>query len=252
MTISVGSNVAEDDADNGNSASASSVDLTVTVDNQKPTPTIGSVTGTKNAAFTINITFDESVTNFAASDITLAKQSGTAGGTVSSVTGSGTTYSATIAPSGEGTLRISIPAGGATDGAGNTSTASSNVDVTVDTEGPTPTITAPTTLQNGDFNVTINFGETVTGFLLNDITLSGTAQVGDKDLRIGSASSVLTLSPNTSGTVILDIAANVVTDAHGNGNKAAAQVTVTVDKDAPTPTITAPTTPQNGPFNVTV
>ncbi|MDE0426992.1 MAG: Ig-like domain-containing protein [Candidatus Poribacteria bacterium] len=67
--ISVGSNVAEDAAGNGNAASASTVDLTVTVDNKKPTPTLGSVTGTKNADFIVSITFDESVSNFAKSDI---------------------------------------------------------------------------------------------------------------------------------------------------------------------------------------
>ena len=136
VKISVGSNVAEDAAGNGNFASASSVDLTVTVDNQKPTPTIGSVSGTKSDDFKISITFDESVSNFGTSDISLSTQSGTAGGTVSSVTGSGTTYSATVSPTGEGTLRISVNAGAANDTAGNASKVSSNVDVTVDMEGP--------------------------------------------------------------------------------------------------------------------
>lgn len=172
VTISVGSNAAEDEAGNGNFASASSVDKTVTVDKKKPTPTIGSVSGTKNAAFMINITFDESVTDFAASDISLSKQSGTAGGTASGVTGSGTTYSATITPTGMGTLRISISAGAAEDGAGNASQASANVDVSVDTEGPTVTISAPTTDQNGAFDVTFTFSEAVTGFTTGDVTVS--------------------------------------------------------------------------------
>ena len=51
--------------------------------------------------------------------------------------------SAKITPSGTGTLRISVSAGAAEDDAGNASVASMNVDVSVDTEGPTPAITAP-------------------------------------------------------------------------------------------------------------
>ena len=252
VTISVGSNVAEDAAGNGSVASASSVDLTVTVDNQKPTPTIGAVSGTKSDDFTISITFDESVTDFTKSDISLAKQSGTAGGTVSSVTGSGTTYSATITPSGEGTLRISIPAGGADDDAGNTSRASANVDVTVDTEGPTPTITA-TSPQNGAFNATIDFGETVTGFVKADVTVGGTATHTVGALSGGTNGSyTLRITPTTSGTITIDVAANVATDDGGNSNLAATQATVDVDTDAPTPTITVPTTPQNGAFDVMI
>ncbi len=254
VTISVGSNAAEDAAGNGNSASASSVDKTVTVDKKKPTPTIGSVSGTKNAAFTINITFDESVTDFAASDISLSKQSGTAGGTASGVTGSGTSYSATITPTGAGTLRISISAGAAEDGAGNTSRASANVDVSVDTEGPTVTISAPTTDQNGAFDVTFTFSEAVTGFTTGDVTVSN-ANKPNSWKSSSTTTYTLTLTPTTTdgntGTVTIDVAANVAQDSGNNGNKAATQATVDVDKDPPTLTISAPTTAQNGAFDAT-
>ena len=254
VTISVGSNAAEDAAGNGNSASASSVDKTVTVDKKKPTPTIGSVSGTKNAAFTINITFDESVTDFGASDISLSKQSGTAGGTASGVTGSGTTYSATITPTGTGTLRISISAGAVEDGAGNTSQASANVDVSVDTEGPTVTISAPTTDQNGAFDVTFTFSEAVTGFTTGDVTVSN-ANKPNSWKSSSTTTYTLTLTPTitdgNTGTVTIDVAADVAQDSGNNGNKAATQATVDVDKDPPTLTITAPTTDQNGAFDAT-
>ena len=251
--ISVGSNVAEDAAGNGNAASASTVDLTVTVDNKKPTPTLGSVTGTKNADFTVSITFDESVSNFAKSDISFSAQSGTAGGTAKSLTGSGMTYSATITPSGTGTLRISVPAGAADDGAGNTSNASAHVDVSVDTEAPTPTITVPMTPQNGAFDATIDFGETVTGFVKADVTVGGTATHTVGALSGGTNGSyTLRITPTTSGTITIDVAANVATDGGSNSNNAATQATVTIDKDPPMPTITAPTTDQKDAFDVTI
>ncbi|MDE2797451.1 MAG: Ig-like domain-containing protein, partial [Gemmatimonadota bacterium] len=251
--ISVGSNVAEDAAGNGNAASASTVDLTVTVDNKKPTPTLGSVTGTKNADFTVSITFDESVSNFAKSDISFSAQSGTAGGTAKSLTGSGMTYSATITPSGTGTLRISVPAGAADDGAGNTSNASAHVDVSVDTEAPTPTITVPMTPQNGAFDATIDFGETVTGFVKADVTVGGTATHTVGALSGGTNGSyTLRITPTTSGTITIDVAANVATDGGSNSNNAATQATVTIDKDPPMPTITAPTTDQKDAFDLTI
>ena len=166
VTISVRSNRAEDAAGNGNFGSSSSVDKTVTVDKKMPTPTIAAVSGTKSSAFPITINFDEDVSNFdSISDISVSTQSGNATGAASNIVSMGNdAYTATITPSGMGTLRISVSVGAATDDAGNTSVASASVDVLVDTSGPTPTITAPTDTQNGAFDVTIDFGEDVTGF----------------------------------------------------------------------------------------
>ena len=162
----------EDAAGNGNFGSSSSVDKTVTVDKKNPTPTIDAVSGTKNNAFPITINFDEDVRNFdSMSDISVSTQSGNATGTASSINKvNAAQYTATITPSGMGTLRISVSAGAAEDTAGNESVASMNVDVSVDTSGPTPTITAPTDTQNGAFDVTIDFGESVTGFVKSEIT----------------------------------------------------------------------------------
>ncbi|MDE0427565.1 MAG: Ig-like domain-containing protein [Candidatus Poribacteria bacterium] len=163
------------------------------------------------------------------------------------------TYSATITPSGTGTLRISVPAGAADDGAGNTSNASAHVDVSVDTEAPTPTITVPMTPQNGAFDATIDFGETVTGFVKADVTVGGTATHTVGALSGGTNGSyTLRITPTTSGTITIDVAANVATDGGSNSNNAATQATVTIDKDPPMPTITAPTTDQKDAFDVTI
>lgn len=60
----------------------------------------------------------------------------------------------------------------ARDAAGNTSTASAGLPVTIDTQAPTASIAlADTSLQNGETTtVTVTFSEAVTGFTLGDLT----------------------------------------------------------------------------------
>ena len=253
VTISVPSRAAEDAAKNGNFASDSSVDETVTVDKKEPTPTIDAVSGTKSSAFTITINFDENVINFGLNGISLTKQSGDATGTTSSINKvNAAEYTATITPSGTGTLRISVSASAAEDDAGNASVASMNVDVSVDTSGPTPTITAPGDPQNTAFDVTIDFGESVTGFTKSEITLGGAANYTTGSLTGSGASYTLRITPTGSGMLTIDVAAGVATDNNGNSNEAASQVMVDIDVDAPTLTIDAPSDPQNGnTFDVT-
>ena len=246
---------AEDSVGNGNFAS--STDPMVTVDKKKPTPTIAAVSGTKSSAFPITINFDEDVRNFGSNDISVLTQSGDAAGTASNINQvDAAEYTATITPSGSGTLRISVSAGAAEDDAGNTSVASMNVDVAVDTEGATPTITAPTDTQNGPFDVTIDFGEDVSNFLVGDLTVVGATKASNwQSGKAGPAEYTITLTPTiaagSTGTVTIDVAAGAAQDAGNNGNEAASRVTVSIDKDAPTLTITAPTMDQNGAFDVT-
>ena len=256
VTISVLSNAAQDAVRNGNFASDSSVDKMVTVDKKKPTPTIAAVSGTKSGAFPITINFDEDVRNFdSISDISVSTQSGNATGAASNITTvNAGEYTATITPMGMGTLRILVSAGAAKDEAGNTSVASMNVDVSVDTSGPTPTITAPTDTQNGNFAVTIDFDEDVSGFTPSDVTVTNANKASNWKSST-TTTYVLSLVPTTAegstGMVTIDVAARVATDAANNDNEAASRVTVNIDKDAPTLTITAPTMDQNAAFDVT-
>ena len=228
----------------------------VTVDKKKPTPTIAAVSGTKSGEFPITINFDEDVSSFdSISDISVSTQSGNATGAASNITTvNAGEYTATITPSGMGTLRILVSAGAAEDDAGNTSVASMNVDVSVDTSGPTPTITAPTDTQNGNFAVTIDFDEDVSGFTPSDVTVTNANKA--RNWKSSTTTTyLLSLVPTTAegstGIVTIDVAAGVATDGGRNGNEAASQVTVNIDKDAPTLTITAPTMDQNAAFDVT-
>ncbi len=116
----------------GNTASTST-DNTVTYDITPPSVTVNQAASQADPAGNspVNFTagFSEAVTGFSNSGVTLG---GTAGATTAVVTGSGTTYN--IAVSGmtqTGTVIVSIPAGKATDLAGNPNTASTSTDNTV-------------------------------------------------------------------------------------------------------------------------
>ena len=83
--------------------------------------------GTSPINFTV--VFTHSVTNFATGDVTL---SGTAGATTAIVLGSGTTYNVAVSGmTSSGTVIASIPAGIASDAAGNLNAASTSADNTV-------------------------------------------------------------------------------------------------------------------------
>ncbi|PCJ04130.1 MAG: transporter [Rhodobacteraceae bacterium] len=78
------------------------------------------------ASFDVTIAFSESVIGFVATDLVVTNAS------VIGFTGSGASYTATIASAGTGDVSISLPAGAAEDAAGNKTTASNTL-VMVDT-----------------------------------------------------------------------------------------------------------------------
>ena len=102
---------------NGNSG-ATLTPVTLTIDGVVPTLTIA-LMGTPNATTklaTFTFTFSEPVFNFGLEDITLA---GTAGGVVTALSGSGTTFLVTVGQLTAGTLTFQIAANSLTDLAGN-------------------------------------------------------------------------------------------------------------------------------------
>ena len=134
-----------------------------------------------------------------------------------------------------------------------------DVDITIpdpDTTHPTVSITVPSSAQNGAFDATITFSETVSNFVQGDVSLSGTATASitvwdTTDNTVFTA----TITPTTSGTVTLDIAADVATDAANNNNTAATTQTVIVelkDETDPEVSISVPPGTQNGAFDVTI
>ncbi len=122
------------------------------------------------------------------------------------------------------------------DDAGNWSSSGSFA-VTVDTTGPTVTVTttAGSVTNASPILVTIAFSETVFGFTADNITVSNATKGA-----FGGAGANFTISitPDSEGTVTVDIAADVTQDALGNNNSAAAQLRLTYDTTAPTVTVT--------------
>jgi hypothetical protein len=185
---------------------------------------------TNTSPIPVTVTFSEGVTGFTAADIT------TANGTVSNFTGSGTTYTFDLVPSGQGLVTADIAAGVAQDAAGNPNIAATQLSRTYDSTGPSVAFSsaAPDPTNVSPIPVTVTFSENVTGFTAADIT-SGNGTVAN----FAGSGSVYTfdLVPSGQGLVTADIAADLAQDVAGNGNTAATQFSRTYDSIAPDVTI---------------
>ena len=256
VILKVPAGFAKDNADNLNTESG---EHTVPVDWKAPTVTVAVPSGTQNGAFNITITFSEIVTGFTASDITLTttltEGTGNATATLKSGSDGDTEYTAEITPpaDAEGQVDIQVQAAVAQDNANQDNTISNKLTVAIDTKSPTVTITGPTTTQSGEFDVTITFTESVSGFVSSDVSLTGSA-ASITGWRSNSDNTVytVTITPTASGAVTVSVAANLATDAAGNPNTAAPAKTVTIDVDAPMVTIGVPSGTQTSTFNVTI
>ena len=261
LSFSIAANVATDAAGNGNQATATppAAPLVVPYDATRPTTTItsseGSINSTTALPFDVTVTFSESVSGFALTDLTVTN------GTPSNLRGSGTTYTIAVTPNGRGNLTLSVAANVATNGAGNGNQAAVSVLVTYDITPPTVTsITSSASIVNSTtaFDVTVVFSETVNGFIATDLTVTnGTPS----NLRGSGTTYIIAITPDGGGDLSFSIAANVATDAAGNGNQAtatppAAPLVVPYDATRPTTTITSSEGSINSttalPFDVTV
>ena len=240
ITVDVPANVADDAVGNSNEAASQ---YSVEADIDAPTVSIAGPTDDQNSAFDVKITFSEDVTGFEQSDVTVTN------GTITALSGSGSSYTATITPAATGTVTVDVPANVADDAVGNSNEAASQYSVEADIDAPTVSISGPTDAQNSAFDATITFSEDVTGFEQSDVTVGN----GSVTAFSGSGSSyTATITPAASGTITVDVPANVADDAVGNGNEVASQYSVEADIDAPTVTIAGPTDDQNSAFDVTI
>ena len=105
----------------------------------------------------------------------------------------------------------------------------------VDNRAPVVTITDVPATSNGPFTATITFDEVVSGLTVGDITVSSNARLSAfRNTTTGTVWKVV-VTPTATGTVTLNIAANVADDGAGNGNTAAAQVSSIYTAPAPPP-----------------
>ena len=246
VTVDIGAAVAQDAAGNDNTAAAQ---FSVTVDTTAPAPTItGPASPTGSDPFDVTIDFGEAVSGFESGDITVGN--GSVSGSLTD--NGGGSYTASIDAASDGQVTVDVGAAVAQDAAGNDNTAAAQFSVIVDTTGPALTISGPSSPTGRDpFDVTIDFGESVTGFESSDITVGNGSVSGLSDN--GGGSYTASIDASSDGQVTVDIGAAVAQDAAGNDNTAASQFTITVDTTAPAPTITGPANPTgNDPFDVTI
>ena len=224
--------------------------ISVTVPDTTP-PTVA-ITSTANASTNSNsipvtITFNESVTGFTSGDVTVGN------GTLSNFSGSGTTYTATITPTAEGTVTVNVDAGVAVDAASNPNTAATQLSRIYDITRPTATITTTTTSPTNTTGIifTITFSEPVTGFSLIDNVPSNATIYAFS----GSGTTyTLKMDPASNGTSSLGISANGCIDAAGNTNTAVGAYSIVYDTVQPTVSITSTASNPTSatPFPVTI
>lgn len=220
-------------------------------------PSVASIVRAGGASSTVNtsatsisytVTFSESVSGVDASDFTVTP-TGTADGTIASVTGSGTTYTVVVnALSGDGTLRLDLKNGGTgirnggnvdIDG-GYTGGLTYTLDHTAPSAPSTPDMTGGTdTGTSSSDNITKSATPTFTGTAENGSTVTlydtdGTTVLGTTTATGGTWS--ITSSTLSAGAHTLTAKA---TDAAGNVSSVSSGLSVTIDTTAPTLAITS-------------
>ncbi|WP_175491109.1 Ig-like domain-containing protein [Pontibacter chinhatensis] len=226
VSIAVAADVARDAAGNGNQAAGA---LTRTYDATRPTLVLSTETSSPtNTTFEVIFTFSESISGFSLENISV--EGGVVSGLVPSIAGK--VYKATITPSAEGGVAVSVAADVVQDKAGNGNLASNVLRMQHDKTRPTVILatTAPS-LTNVAIPLTIEFSEPVTGFALAALQVSNGAAADLKKLSETKYSALVT--PARDGEVSIAIAENKVVDAATNGNTASNQLNLTYDGTAP-------------------
>jgi len=212
------------------------------------------------------VTFSDSVTGVDATDFILTTTGAITGASVTSVTGSGATYTVAVnTGSGSGTIRLDVsdnnsivsggqPLGGPAALDGNFT---SGELFTIDKTAPTVLSVNragldPTGATTVDFTVT--FSESVTGVDVSDFFLTVTGITGTSITGVTGSGSVYTVTINTGsddGTIrlsvtdndsVIDVIGNQLGGVGvGNGNFTTGQI-YTIDKTSPSATMSSTTT----------
>jgi len=148
----------------------------------------------------------------------------------------------------DGTLTVTVTL---TDPSGNAASDVTDT-ATLDSVGPTPALsTVSSDPVSGAFTLDVDFGESVTGFAVGDLSVTNGSASGFSDGGGGAFSA--TITPSGDGDVTVDVAAAAATDAFGNDTGAATQFSITNDETAPTVTIsTLSTDPVSGAFTIAI
>ena len=187
----------------------------------------------------VTFTFDETPTGFTQGDVSV--ENGSLSGFT--VTADDKVYTATFTPTAniEDSSNIVSVGTGYTDAAGNTGTANTSANYTIDTTAPTVAITmADTALNIGETSlVTFTFDETPTGFTQGDVSvengsLSGFTVTADDKVYTATFTPTANIEDTTNNVSV----GTGYTDAAGNTGTANTSANYTIDTTAPTVAIT--------------
>lgn len=224
VIIEVASEVAQDNAGNGNSAAAK---LTRGYDHTNPAITITSVSSHDvNAPFAVTLTFSEPVFGFDVSDLALVNASASDFTKVTDAT-----YTVMITPATEGTVGVTVVTDVAVDEAKNANKASESFARNYDSTKPDVSlVTAAPLVTNGPYTIAAKFSEEV-AFGPDDIKITN-GTTSDFTVVSGSEYTLL-ITPTGEGDVVFEIPGDAAMDAAGNGNSAAARITRKYDVTPP-------------------
>jgi hypothetical protein len=224
VELQIGAGAVQDAAGNNSIASSK---LSVTVDTAALVPVVSSTsTGLLNTGdFDVTVIFGKEVIGFTANKATAL------GGTISNfieadrATGR---YTFNVQATADGAVTVLVPAGVVTDLAGNLNSASNSMMRTIDRVKPEPTLTVPfvSITNQSTFDVTVDFGEAVTGFELTDLVVGGATL---SNLRLVSGGRYLVTASATNGTFSVGLPAAAASDLAGNSSDVATTLTRTVD-----------------------
>lgn len=202
--------------------------LVITVDTSKPDVTLSSAAGNPvNAPIAVSVSLSESVVSFGAGNVSTTNAS------VSGFSGSGTSYSFTLNPSGTGAFSCIVNAGVLADAAGNGNNVSNSISRTYDGTPPTAVCASPTVQLDASGNVTVPVASidggstdnvaittrTIDGAATKSFTCSDlgpqsvTLRVEDAAGNFATCQSTVTVADSIAPTVICPGSAAVNTDA---------------------------------------
>lgn len=230
--------------------------FTVVEDGQEIVTTLSapSSSATNNSSVTYTVTFSNADSVNLLDNLVQLNTTGTASATTA-VTG-GTTNTATVTlsnVSGDGTLGITILAGAARNGLGNSIESQPSATFVVDNTAPVISFssTEDGTTVNSPITLTIDLSaETDTMTLTQADLVVVNATVQAFSLSNGDAAANITVTPVSDGAVSVTLPANTLQDAVGNNNTAQS-ISATYDGTPPALNITSDEQVVNSNFLVT-
>ncbi len=222
----------------GNASVSNAWSQDASIDTHAPTATITMADGALKIGETslVTITFNEPITNFANDDVTVAN------GTLSTLISSnaGMTWTAMFTPTAEvtNTSNVITLANTYTDIAGNTGTAATSANYTIDTAIATPAVALATNSGSTADTITNDASLTLSPLAI-DVTRTFTVD--------GGTASGSYVAPTTDGSHTV-----LVTDTDTAGNIATASLTFTLDKTVSAALVTITGADDNVPSTSTV